>query len=163
PRTPAKRYRHGLAYDTARSKTVLFGGYTPTGATSLGDTWEWDGSRWTLRSPALSPSPRLGHALAYDIAPGSVVIFSCAAAAGGLADTWEWDGTTWTDVTPALSPSSRTGYGFAYDSARGKSVLFGGIDTASTLLNDTWEWDGSVWTQATPTTLPPARTYCALA
>jgi hypothetical protein len=35
---PAPRAGHGMAYDSARQRTVLFGGMAANG--SLGDTWE---------------------------------------------------------------------------------------------------------------------------
>ena len=59
-------------------------------SSSRGDTWEWDGTAWTQRSPASAPSPQQGHAMAYDAARGRVVLF------GGhdsfrRGDTWEWD------------------------------------------------------------------------
>jgi hypothetical protein len=40
-----------MAYDVERGVTVLFGG-DPEEADGrlLGDTWEWDGSRWTRRA-----------------------------------------------------------------------------------------------------------------
>jgi hypothetical protein len=33
-----------MAYDAARSRLVLFGGYN--GTENLNDTWEWDGTQW---------------------------------------------------------------------------------------------------------------------
>ncbi len=36
-----------MAYDSARGVTVLFGGGTDHGLS--GQTWEWDGTQWTLR------------------------------------------------------------------------------------------------------------------
>src|SRR5262245_49649443 len=44
-----------IAYDSARDRCVLFGGKTDTGCAVCNDTWEWDGSTWTQRSPAMSP------------------------------------------------------------------------------------------------------------
>jgi hypothetical protein len=41
--TPGKRAIHVMAYDTARAKTVLYGG---TRESVMEDTWEWDGQRW---------------------------------------------------------------------------------------------------------------------
>lgn len=41
--TPGKRALHVMAYDSARGRTVLYGG---TGEKVLDDTWEWDGSNW---------------------------------------------------------------------------------------------------------------------
>src|SRR5262245_59766277 len=37
---PPPRQHHAMAYDLARARVVLFGGYAVTSA--LGDTWEWD-------------------------------------------------------------------------------------------------------------------------
>jgi hypothetical protein len=137
---PGTVFDHALAYDSARGKTVLFGGVSCQGLSCvLSDTWEWDGAKWTKRLPATSPPARYMHALAYDGARGRTVLF------GGfgntnvlLADTWEWDGTNWVQRTPSPSPSGRRGQALAYDSARGRIVLFGG--TGGTTLNDTWEY-----------------------
>src|SRR5690349_1996970 len=87
---PAPRDYHAMAYDSIRGVTVLFGG---TGGSSLGDTWEWDGFSWALRSMT-GPAPRAQHAMAFDSSRGRVVLF------GGIGnstygDTWEWDGATW--------------------------------------------------------------------
>ena len=65
-----------MAYDVVRRRAVLFGG-------SSAETWEWDGNNWKQRLPKNSPSARIGHAMAYDIAdpqgPVSGLTFS-----GGL-------------------------------------------------------------------------------
>ena len=37
-----------MAYDSARGKTVLFGGWDGHRAT---DTWEWNGQRWAEVTP----------------------------------------------------------------------------------------------------------------
>src|SRR5687768_10664468 len=75
----ARRYP-AMAYDVARQRTVLFGGYDAS-SYSLGDTWEWDGTSWIQRSPAASPAARVGPQMAYDAARQRTVLF------GG------WDGT----------------------------------------------------------------------
>lgn len=43
--TPGIRIGHAMAYDRARQRVVLFGGFGADGPMS--DTWEWDGVRWT--------------------------------------------------------------------------------------------------------------------
>ena len=68
------RNGHALAYDNARGRVILFGGFTGP-SFSLSDTWEWDGNVWTQRTPATSPPARGDHALAYDSARGRVVLF----------------------------------------------------------------------------------------
>jgi hypothetical protein len=47
---PGARWSHAMAWDESRQRVVLFGGgqgARPFGP--LGDTWEWDGGRWTQR------------------------------------------------------------------------------------------------------------------
>jgi hypothetical protein len=145
---------------------VLFGGWNPS--TYLGDTWEWNGVAWTARTPASSPSPRLAHAMAYDVARARVVLFGGAVGSGSGVDddeTWEWDGVNWTQMQPAVRPPPRRGANMTYDPTRGVCVLFGGgvTPSGSPVLDDTWEWNGSTWTQYAPSIRPPARWGCFLA
>ncbi|MGB3970091.1 MAG: hypothetical protein WBO45_25370 [Planctomycetota bacterium] len=135
--SPQARWGHAMAYDAARQRVVLFGGF------GGGGTWEWDGTSWTQLAPAASPSGRWGHAMAYDAARQRVVLFGGGSSAQ-LADTWEWDGTNWTQLAPAASPSARYSHAIAYDVARQRVVLFGGRNS-SLVLGDTWEWDGTNW------------------
>lgn len=46
---PAPRSEGYLAYDEARAVTVMFGGEGSVTVPTLGDTWEWDGVKWTKR------------------------------------------------------------------------------------------------------------------
>ena len=91
-----------MADDIAHGNVVLFGGRR------FGDTWTWNGTDWTKRTPAHSPYQRLDVGMAYD-AHGEVVLFGggCAIA---CADTWTWDGTDWTQ-RPAgtISVSQKSG------------------------------------------------------
>ncbi|MER3513473.1 MAG: hypothetical protein C4310_02960, partial [Chloroflexota bacterium] len=72
------------------------------------DTWEWNGTTWTQRTPDPTPPPRRRHALTYDMARGAVVLFGGEGASGLLNDTWEWDGLAWTQPlaqTPTPTPT----------------------------------------------------------
>ena len=122
---PPSRSRHSMAYDSARGRVVLFGGY---GGSVLADTLEWDGNAWAQRAPSTSPPAREGHAMAYDSARGRVVLFGGESfPALEYADTWEWDGNTWAvRASAGATPRERIGHAMAYDSARGRVVLFGG-------------------------------------
>lgn len=162
---PSARHSHGLAYDSARGRVVLFGG--ASGSTLRGDTWEWDGTSWaekTFDPNAPKPSARHSLAMAYDSARRVVVLFGGNASARE-ADTWEWDGTAWDPRGAMGGPSSRWGHVMAYDAGRGVVVLFGGYDNQGARLNDTWEWDGGTWIQRTdlPAWRPSARAYAAMA
>jgi hypothetical protein len=160
--SPAPRYAHGLAFDRARGRTLLFAGAFSSGGFNAADTWEWDGTNWTQRSPATSPSKRYGHAFAYDVGRARAVLFSGSNGLSDISDTWEWDGTNWAQRSPATSPPARTGGVLVYDSVRAKTVLFGGYSiSTATNQSDTWEWDGTTWTQRTPSKSPSGRVAAA--
>ncbi|MGH8059172.1 MAG: Kelch repeat-containing protein [Candidatus Entotheonellia bacterium] len=148
---PDRRDGHGLAYDTARGKVVLFGGGTGwhSSPTLFQDTWEWDGAArtWTkvnLNGPR--PPARWGAHLAYDTVQGRTVLF------GGWVsenpriyqdDTWVWDGVTWTEVNlSGPRPAARYGHAVAYDAAHDTAVLFGGLPAGTEdSFQDTWIYD----------------------
>jgi hypothetical protein len=133
-----------IAYDSARQRSVLFGGLASNG--NLGDTWEFDGTNWAQVSPATSPSARYGVMLCYDPLRNQTVMFGGSTATSALNETWTFDGTNWTQRTPISSPPARLQGEMAFDPARGKVVLFGGGSTGwATNYSDTWEWDGTNW------------------
>ena len=162
---PQARDEHAVAYDSARDRVVLFGGYN--GSVRLGDTWEWAGSTqsWTQLTPATAPSPRSSHAMAYDSSREKSVLFggSEAGITGTIyGDTWEWDGSIWTQVS-TTGPPIRFGHAMAYDNGRGKVVLFGGVNSSSGFLGDIWEWDGNNWTNPSPLASPTGRSKPSMA
>ncbi|MBL8751411.1 MAG: hypothetical protein JNK78_19805 [Planctomycetes bacterium] len=147
---PSARYGHSMAFDSARGRSVLFGGFV-TGGILVGDTWEWDGASW-IQVATTGPSARSYHAMAYDSLRGRTVLFG--GNDGGVpGDTWEWDGIAWTQVA-TTGPSGRYFPSMVYDSLRGRTVLFGGYNGFP--FGDTWEWDGTTWTQVAATG-PSAR------
>jgi len=145
PSWPTERYSHTMVYDSKRQLTVVVGGYA--GGPSLGDVWEWDGVQFVDRTPsplpANWPAPRSSHAMAYQPCTGTFIVFGGQNSQGTtLGDTWQWDGTSdfWVKLT-VPSPPARRGAGMAYDAARARAVLFGGVGDYGELdLNDTWEY-----------------------
>ena len=150
-----------MAYDAARGQVVLFGG--DNGSNPVADTWVWDGSNWinkTPLDPAMSPSPRADHSMAFDAAQGQVVLFGGSALDGIQNDTWVWDGTVWTQRFPAHHPPPSWDLQFlAYDAARQEVVMF----SCDEIDNDTWTWDGSDWTLKAPVHAPLGRTAFSIA
>lgn len=116
---------------------VWLSGLTPTMGQSP------DCPAWEQRHPAHAPSPRYGHAMAYDSAREATVLFGGIRGQGAEA-TWEWDGADWMERS-ASGPAARVLTAMAYDELRGVMVLFGG-NGANGALGDTWEWDGVLWT-----------------
>jgi hypothetical protein len=109
---PPGRVYHAMAYDSARGVTVVFGGISMAGGGLMADTWEWNGTNWTQRTPATSPPVRYAHAMVFDSARGVTVLFGgdpffISGSGSPLSDTWEWNGTNWTQRAPATPPPGR--------------------------------------------------------
>ena len=115
------RTNHAMAFDAARGVTVMFGGLRDN--VRLAETWLWDDEigQWRRVDAAASPSPRDGHAMAYDPVRQRVVLFGGQAdGPTWLADTWEWDGVTWIQRSPATSPPMRAHAAMAFDPTHNK-------------------------------------------
>jgi Galactose oxidase, central domain len=155
---PSPRSEAAIAYDTRRQRIVLFGGYdlSPEGRPHrLGDTWEWDGTRWS-RATGTGPPPRSGAAMAWH--PGwGVVLFG--GSGGPLSDAWRWDGHGWTRLELGPTPG-RFNTAMARDPASGRLVRYGGWDGKGR-VSDTWELQARGWTQLTLES-PPARNHAVL-
>lgn len=147
--SPSPRAGHGMAYDPARKRVVVFGG----GASGpLDDTWEWDGQKWEQKATTGQPAARYNTRMVYDEVAQNVVLFGGQAGAN-FGDLWAWDGTTWTELWPtSKEPLGRGFFDLAYDSARERVVLYGGTVTyppniaPDNIFADHWEWDGTSWT-----------------
>ena len=148
---PSARQAHVMVFDTRRNRVVVFGGMGVTASDSgrppiLGDTWEYDGERWT-RLDVAGPSPRMSAGATYDARRGMVVVFGGSGADGLLGDTWGWDGKAWRRLADT-GPDRRAMGQLAYDAARDRIVLFGGRrGYPNGDLADTWEWNGTAWSR----------------
>jgi hypothetical protein len=157
----------GLGSPSTVNAILLFGG---AGQDILGDTWKWDGQRWTELHPAHSPPARMSASMG--TLGNRVVLF------GGddrithvgddytylLGDTWTWDGTDWTRECPAHSPAPRR-YGLMKNT-NGTLHLFGGTgllatnridkpgDAISWDYQDVWTWNGKDWEEQFTPRLP---------
>ena len=143
---PLPRSAHGMTYDSARQRLVVFGGLAVVTANS--ELWEWNGTAWQQRLGS-GPSPRSNSPLAYDAGRGRVVLHGgIQYSVGGTVfhgDTWEWDGQSWTQQSQA-GPQGIAFHAMAYDPLRGVTVLFGGSSQPGGVVNQAvWEWDGTVW------------------
>lgn len=163
---PPPRAGHALAWDAVRRRVVLFGGQADT---LLNDTWEWnagprelrelgartcgvdaEGLRWTRATPEVSPTPRRGHALAWDAARQRVVLFGGFDGTAVLDDTWTWNGSTWRHVITGNAPPAREGHALVWHPATQRVILAGGAGAR----RDAWAWDGAAWS-ALPWLVPP--------
>ncbi len=147
-RSPPGRVGGAMAYDASRGVMVLFGGYNNN------DTWEWDGTNWSLAVPAgLGPPARMYPAMAYDARRHRVVMTG-----GGYVDlqsnswtldnsgTWEWDGSAW---SKGDSVGGRVGQAMTFNPVSGHVVLYGLSQSSAEADASLLEWDGSSWTDIT--------------
>ncbi len=156
--SPAARRFHGMAFDAARSTTVLFGGIDERADQVFADTWTFDGTRWTQLATPHSPDPRARFGSCYDAQRARVLVFGGRDAQGNpLADTWSFDGRDWHRIDTPHAPTARDSVALAYDAGRDQVVLFGGRDADGLALDDTWTFDGTDWTRVLTPTAPTAR------
>src|SRR5262245_4263147 len=123
---PSARLGAVMAYDLARARTVLFGGRGPTGTCfcDVSDTWEWDGTTWTQRSPLQSPPATAEAQMTYDWLRGRTVLVGSFGAATSIV--WEWDGNNWSLRSPVAGPAPPPldRAMAAYDPLSGRTLLF---------------------------------------
>jgi hypothetical protein len=130
-----------VADDAASGQVVVFGGIQDDEA-----TWLWNGTRWNLAEPKVSPPGRIDAATAYDPALHLVLLFGGHGAPGtDLHDTWGWGGTSWRELDGGAGESPPADADMAWDAALDDMVLIaaGSADTTST----TWVWSATHWTR----------------
>jgi hypothetical protein len=138
---------------------LLFGG-VDLASNPFGDSWLWDGTRWTLAATPSAPTARAHAALAPD--GSGLLLFGGFDASGPRDDSWLWNGSGWTQLAPPSAPPARVFHAMAAEPG-GSVVLFGGIDGSFALLGDTWRWNGAAWQQLQPASAPAPRQYHAMA
>jgi hypothetical protein len=149
-----------MAYDG--TNVILFGGRGASSADGvLADTWAWNGTAWSKKSPATSPFGRYKAEAAYLSGTG-LVMFGGRTINDMLLETWVWNGTTWSQVALANRASPPARVDFCMSAGTSSIVVFGGSTTNQQLL-DTWSFNGTTWTKLAPATSPAARSNAAMA
>ena len=145
---PEARDNAAMVFDSARNRTVLFGGASE--GTFYNDTWLWDGTTWEKVEPVQMPAGRNLHAMAYDSVRRRTVLFGGMTPEGEMTgtlmrDTWEFDGRFWhhmdTGCIDTICPEVRALHATAYDSNCGRVVLFGGYPRGQD-PGGVWEYFG---------------------
>ena len=127
-----------MAWHAGTSKIIMFYSFDTPSTTD--QTWEWDGTNWTLLSPATDPYPDSGAAwYSMASAPGGNVLLWGGNTTSGLSNqTATWDGTDWVVASPGTSPTADWLCPMAYDPTLDLTVLL-------TLDGNIWTWDGTDW------------------
>jgi hypothetical protein len=132
---PYARSSSGVGVNYRTKQIVLFGGL---GDVNPANTWTYDGTTWTLESPAAQPPLVYASSAVFDPNLNTVVLFGGGSGGIDQDTTWSWTGSNWQQLFPAQSPGPREGAGIAYDPDLGRTVIFGGQDS-EVPLGDTWE------------------------
>jgi len=157
-----------MAYDSADTDVILFGGLSAGAGTFFGDTWKFLAGSWANITAIGGPSSRFAASMAYDPADGYTVLFGGLLGTRGTGsigwgrDTWRFLAGVWTNITASSGPSSRELASMAYDGANSYVVLFGGANN-SNIFADTWKFLGGGWTNLTFTPGPSVRIGAAMA
>lgn len=100
--SPSVRSNACMAYNTAGTQWVMFGGENEYGY--LNETWTLNAgaTAWTQVSVAngTGPAGRIGAQMAYDAASSSVIMFGGQTATAGYPsnETWKFTGGVWTQL-----------------------------------------------------------------
>jgi len=160
---PSGRDHHAMAY-IGDDKALLFGGYSQSRDIS-DETWIFDFSdnTWTQKFPAIHPSARIDHAMAY-IDEDQVVLFGGAVSGGESDETWIYDlsDNTWSQDSLITRPSARRSHDVAYIGSN-QVMLFGGCDYDPGYDDETWIYNlGSDWILQNPLDKPSGRRWHAM-
>ncbi|MFO1077248.1 MAG: hypothetical protein U1E73_05925 [Planctomycetota bacterium] len=151
---PPSRSQSQPVFDTSLQRLVLHGGFDDFASRQLMDTWDWDGTQWSLREspPALRQLQNAYDNVAYDRARDRVVVFQTNQYGTNEAGVREWDGRAWQRGPSQPMP---TGAGpLVYDSLRHRIVLTTSASGPNVL---TYAYDGSGWTQLVTAHAPTDR------
>ncbi len=145
--SPTPRFEHAMAFDATRGRLVLFGGRTTPGVlcgSASNETWEWDGTTWTLLAPTASPPGLNGHTMAYDSDRSRLVVIG-GKTCSSSEQIWEYDGTTWSKRGDLAQP--RVAHAMTYDAARRSTVVVGGgvSEFGNDFTEGTLLWNGNAW------------------
>ena len=152
PTVPSARAAAAVATNTSTGQVVMFGGIADVNPNNI---WTYDGTTWTLESPAVQPPLVRAPSAAFDPVLEGVILFGGRSGGVDQNTTWLWDqaGATWVELSPVQSPSARDGAGMTYDAALNRVILFGGQDSNG-YFNDTWELVSTPTPTPTPSLTP---------
>ena len=146
----------GYAFDTKRSVLVMRGGGASTGRHR--ESYDWNGTNWTLWASSNSDDYTSALAIAYHGKREQVVRLGGLNPGNAITDACQVSNPTFSGwIACNGTIAARYNHAMAYDPADQKVVVFGGVNAAGVATQDTWTWDGT-WTNGSGGTSPPAKT-----
>jgi hypothetical protein len=162
---PAARYDGTFIWDDNANGLLMFGGLTilNNANSQTNELWLWDGTTWTKKAPATSPSARNAHGMAFDALRKVAVLFGGVVVGGSsVGETWEWNNSQWIQRTTATVPNVRSDHRMVYDTKDKRILMHGGF-VAGQYSRETWAYDGSNWTMLPDDTTLPKRVKFGMA
>lgn len=131
----------GITFDYKANRFIAFA--------RNGKTWSYDleDNVWQDMKPSVSPSPRCGQGMEYDIESDRTIMF------GGFGcqspndpafnDTWAYDykSNNWTKMNPDTTPSQRMYFSTTYDQYNDRVVIWGGRLLKPISDNNIWTYN----------------------
>ena len=111
---PFARSSSAVGVDNVSKQIVLYGGLADVNPLN---TWTYDGTTWTLESPAMQPLTVYAASAAFEPNLNSVVLFGGGDGGVDQNRTWSWTGSNWVRVISLPFTPAREGAGMAYDKA----------------------------------------------
>ncbi|TLZ57436.1 MAG: hypothetical protein E6K17_02810 [Methanobacteriota archaeon] len=140
---PGVRDGHGMAYNNATDRTLLFSGGSITGPMLFCDTWNYaySSNTWTfVRTciPNEDPNARVGHGMIYRDSYAGVLMFGGKDITSYPPETWVWleAVSDWYLPLVTATPGGRENIQLAHSPRDDASLLFGGYNSG--VKNDTW-------------------------
>ncbi len=147
--TPTAREFHCMALHSSSGRVVMFGGGNRILTTDEPGTYTWDGTDWTLETPATEPILRMYATMTPTgtlFPTNGVLFFGGRSFTAPLphefstsmgSDLWTWTGTDWVELAEPYPPNSRAAHMAAFDPVTKKFVLLGGNGNGPN-WTDTW-------------------------
>ncbi len=161
--TPVPRTDAYFEFDPVSGNVILMGGLSATGFSSLTDTWEYHGGRWTNVTSAIPrPPPATQGLMAYDAQGGYHLEFGgwTCSTCPDTNYTWSFEAGQWTNLSSSTGnappPTDDSSSEMAYDAADHEVVLLERYPwyapSGPTL---TWTFSNGSWANVTATAGPP--------
>jgi hypothetical protein len=148
PGGPGGRVDHGMCFRPDTQTLVLYGGNDGAGTASY-ETWEWNGTAWSLRNATFPP--HTGEARLSWLPRRQRCVLTTFGLLG--VEVWEWDGVSWFSTNPPSRPSITSGLRVTYDPLRDGILAVEATTAFATPMpppGAIHEWDGSEWRSLPP-------------
>lgn len=140
---PSTRVHQRMSYDRARSRTVLYGGFSINPPEELRDIWEWNGTVWSRASASVATGSATG--VAYDEKGAATYLLTRQTSTSYFMDAW--NGTSLTRKTSTVPDC--VFQPIAIGGAQGGLLSTAYCESAGAM--QTWRFDGTTWTRLTGT------------